>query len=150
SRLLDTLLVVIVSFYLLVAGPRFGSYMLKFVPAQSRQNTGYVAGRVHKVLGAYLRGQLILIGLMSLVSFIVLQFIFNVPYAIPLAIVTGVLEIIPLIGPVIAGALAASVALAAHGPGAAVGVIIAYFILRELEDNFVVPMVVGRSVEIHP
>jgi predicted PurR-regulated permease PerM len=150
SRMLDTLLVIIVSFYLLLGGHRFGSYLLKFVPAQSREHTGYVAGRVHNVLGAYLRGQLLLIGLMSVVSFIVLQFIFNVPYALPLALVTGILEIIPLAGPIIAATLAASVALASHGAGAAVGVIIAYFILRELEDNFVVPMVVGRIVEIHP
>jgi predicted PurR-regulated permease PerM len=150
TRLLDTLLVIIVSFYLLLGGHRFGSYLLKFVPAQSRERTGYVAGRVHTVLGAYLRGQLFLIGLMSLVSFLVLQFVFNLPYALPLGIVTGLLEIIPLVGPVIAGALAASVALATHGPGAAIGVIIAYFILRELEDNFVVPMVVGKVVEIHP
>ena len=124
--------------------------MLKFVPAQSRERTGYVAGRIHIVLGAYLRGQLLLIGLMSLVSFLVLQFIFNVPYALPLGIVTGLLEIIPLVGPVIAGALAASVALASQGPGAAIGVIIAYFILRELEDNLVMPLVVGKVVEIHP
>jgi len=150
TRLFDTLLVIIVSFYLLVSGSSFGSYMLKFVPSRSRERTGYVAGRIHIVLGAYLRGQLLLIGLMSLVSFLVLQFIFNVPYALPLGIATGLLEIIPLVGPVIAGALAASVALASHGPGVAIGVIIAYFILRELEDNFVVPMVIGKVVEIHP
>jgi predicted PurR-regulated permease PerM len=87
---------------------------------------------------------------MSVVSFIVLQFVFNVPYAIPLAILTGFLEILPLIGPAIATVLAAGVALAAHGTGAAIGVIIAYFVLRELEDNLVMPFVVGRAVELHP
>ena len=149
-RLLDTLLVIIVSFYLLMSGKQFGAYMLRFVPAGSRMRTGYVAGRIHTVLGAYLRGQLLLILLMSVVSFLVLQFIFNVPYAIPLAILTGFLEILPLIGPAIATVLAAGVALAAHGPGVAVAVIIVYFVLRELEDNLVMPFVVGRAVELHP
>jgi predicted PurR-regulated permease PerM len=150
GRLLDTLLVIIVSFYLLLAGKQFGSYLLKFVPSNSRERTGYVAGRIHVVLGAYLRGQLLLIGLMALVSFILLQFVFGIPYALPIAILTGFLEIIPLVGPAIAATLAAIVTLSAIGPGAAVGVIIAYVVLRELEDNFVMPAVVGKVVEIHP
>jgi predicted PurR-regulated permease PerM len=150
TRLLDTLLVIIVSFYLLMSGKQMAAYMLRFVPAASRMRTGYVAGRIHTVLGAYLRGQLLLILLMSVVSFLVLQFVFNVPYAIPLAILTGFLEILPLIGPAIATVLAAGVALAAHGTGAAEGVIVAYFVLRELEDNLVMPFVVGRAVELHP
>src|SRR5438552_165943 len=46
--------------------------------------------------------------------------------------------------------LAAGVALSAQGAGAAVGVIIAYTILRELEDQVVMPVVVGRAVNLHP
>ncbi len=150
GRLLDMLLVIIVSFYLLLSGNQFGSYLLKFVPSASRERTGYVAGRIHAVLGAYLRGQLLLIGLMALVSFLVLQFGFGLPYALPLAILTGFLEIIPLVGPAVAATLAAVVAMAANGPGAAIGVVIAYLVLREIEDNLVMPIVVGRVVEIHP
>lgn len=150
GRLLDTLLVLIVTFYLLLSGKQLGSYLLKFVPADARGRTGYVAGRIHTTLGAYLRGQLLLIALMSVVSFIVLQFIFNVPYAVPLGILTGFLEILPLLGPAIAAIIAAGVALSAHGAGAALGVVVAYFILRQLEDQLVMPLVVGRAVELHP
>ncbi len=150
TRVLDSLLVIIVSAYLLLDGKRLSAYLLKFVPATSRAHTGYVAGRIHMALGAYLRGQLLLVGLMSLVSFLLLQFVFNVPYALPLGILTGFLEILPLIGPAIAAAIAAGVALSAHGVGSAVGVIIAYTILREVEDQLVMPLVVGRIVELHP
>ena len=149
-RLLDTLLVIVVSLYLLLDGKRLGAYLLKFVPAESRSQTGYVAGRIHAVLGIYLRGQLLLIGIMSVVSYLVLQFIFNVPYAIPLAIMTGVLEILPLIGPAVAAGVVALVALSAHGVGAAIGIIIVYTILRQLEDQLVMPFVVGKAVHLHP
>lgn len=149
-RLLDTLLVIIVSFYLLMSGNESSRYLLKFIPAGSRTRTGYVTGRIHTVLGAYLRGQLLLVLLMSVVSFIVLQFVFNVPFAIPLAILTGFLEVLPLVGPAVATVLAGGVALGAHGFGAAIGVVIAYFVLRQLEDNLVMPLVVGRAVELHP
>lgn len=149
-RMLDIFLVIIVSFYLLLSGNSLGAYLLKFVPADGRARTGYMAGRIHTVLGAYLRGQLILIALMSFVSFLVLQFVFNVPYAVPIAILTGFLEILPLLGPAIAAVLASGVALSAHGAGAAIGVIVAYVILRQLEDQLVMPMIVGRAVELHP
>lgn len=148
--LLDTLLVIIVSFYLLVDGKRMGPYLLKFMPEANRARTGYVAGRIHTVLGAYLRGQLYLILLMTGVSFIVLEFIFKVPYAVPLAILTGFLEILPLLGPAIAATLAGGVAFAAHGAPAAIGVIVAYTVLRLLEDQVVMPLVVGKIVELHP
>jgi predicted PurR-regulated permease PerM len=150
GRLLDSLLVLIVSFYLLVSGKRLGAALLRFVPADSRAQTGYMAGRIHTMLGAYLRGQLLLIVLISGVSFVLLQFIFHVPYALPMAILIGFLEILPLVGPAIATVLAAGVALAVHGPGAAAAVALAYVAMRELEDNLVMPFVVGRAVEISP
>ncbi|MDQ2807937.1 MAG: AI-2E family transporter [Chloroflexota bacterium] len=149
SRSLDLLLVIIVSFYLLMSGKDIGAYMMKFVPEASRARTGYIAGRIHTVLGAYLRGQLLLIVIMSVAAFIVLL-VLQVPYALPLAIMTGFLEILPLVGPAIAATLAAVAALSGPGPSAALAVVVAYLILRQLEDQLVMPFVVGRAVELHP
>src|SRR4051794_19239592 len=147
ERLLDVLLVLIVTFYLLLSGKNLGSYLLKFVPSGARARTGYLAGRIHVTLGAYLRGQLSLILLMAFVSFLLLAFVFHLPYAFPLAVLTGFLEIIPLLGPAIATTIAAAVALASQGPTTALWVIVAYFVLRQLEDQLVMPMVVGKIVE---
>ncbi len=152
SRLLDMLLVVFVSFYLIVDGAKLGAYILKFLPADSRPVAGLMAGRIHTVLGAYLRGQLFLIAIMSAVTWIALHFIFGLRYALAIALLSGVLEVMPLLGPIIAAVIAAGVALAqpGGGPGMAVGVLILYFILRQAEDQLVIPFVVGRAVELHP
>jgi len=150
GRLLDSFLVLIITFYLLMDGKRLGAYLLKYVPSGSRARTGYIAGRIHTVLGAYLRGQLLLILLMSVMSFILLQFVFGVKFALPIAIITGFLEILPFIGPAMATALAAGIAFSDKGAQTALFVVIAYFILRQLEDNLVMPFVVGRAVELHP
>ena len=146
---LDLILVIMVSFYLLMSGGDIGAYMMKFVPESSRARTGYIAGRIHTVLGAYLRGQLLLIVIMSVAAFIVLM-VLGVPYALPLAIMTGFFEILPLVGPAIATALAAVAALSGPGPSAALAVAVAYLILRQVEDQLVMPFVVGRAVELHP
>jgi predicted PurR-regulated permease PerM len=147
---LDTLLVLILTFYFLLDGGRIGGYLLRFVPAEHRLHAREVARRVHVVLGRYVRGQLLLIALMSVVTYAVLRLGFGLPYAVALAIATGFLEVIPLLGPLIAGGMATSVALAHGGPGMAVGVAVAYTVLRQIEDQLVMPLVVGRTVHLHP
>lgn len=154
ERAVDSILKVILTllalFYLLLDGHRIGPNVLRFVPPDQRERVGEVAERIHLVLGRYLRGQLFLIGLMSVVTSLVLIFVFQLPYALPLGIATGILEVIPLLGPWLAGSLAAIVALVYGGPGLAIGVGIAFFLLRMAEDQLVMPFVVGRAVHLHP
>jgi predicted PurR-regulated permease PerM len=145
-----TLLTLVALFYLLLDGDRLAPYLLRFVPGEQRATVLEVADHVHRVLGRYLRGQLFLIALMASVTYVVLSFGFHLPFALPIAIATGVLEVIPLFGPVAAGTIASVVAVVHGGPGVMIGVIIAYLVLRQLEDQLVMPIVVGRAVDVHP
>jgi predicted PurR-regulated permease PerM len=144
------LLTLIALFYFLLDGRRLGSYVQRFIPPERRERAREVAGAIHQVLGRFLRGQLFLIGLMALMNYLVLELVFGLPYALPIAIVSGILEVIPLIGPIVAGAIASVVALVHGGIGSMLGVIAAYVILRQIEDQFVMPIVVGRAVHLHP
>jgi hypothetical protein len=111
---------------------------------------------VNRTLGAYLRGQVILVVIMSTASYIALRTL-HVDYALSVAIATGFLELIPLIGPWTAGTIAVIIALfQPTAPfdwsnttlAAVVGFI--YFALRQLEDAFVIPLVIGRFVHLNP
>lgn len=154
ERVLDTLLKTVLTllalFYLLLDGRRLGPYLLRFIPASRRAHVQEVAERVHRLLGRYLRGQLFLVGLMSTATFAVLELVFHLPYALPISIASGILEVIPLLGPVAAGTIASLVALGHGGVPMMLGVILAYFVLRQAEDQLVMPIVVGRAVELHP
>jgi predicted PurR-regulated permease PerM len=150
DTILKTLLTLIALFYLLLDGHRVGPFALRFVPADQRTHVHNIASHVHVVLEQYLRGQLFLILLMSVVTYIVLSVGFHLPYALPIAIATGVLEIIPLFGPLVAGAIASVVAVVSGGLPVMIGVIVAYFVLRQVEDQLVMPFVVGRAVHLHP
>lgn len=143
-------LTLIALFYFLLDGYKVGGYVQRFIPPERREHVRAVAAAIHQVLGRFLRGQLFLIGLMAAVNFLVLEFVFGLPYALPIAIVSGVLEVIPILGPVLAGAIAATVALVHGGTGVMLGVIAAYVVLRQVEDQFVMPIVVGRAVHLHP
>lgn len=146
-----TLFVFLVAFfYLLLDGRRIGEYVLRLVPSTYRSEVQEVVGLTHAIFGRYLRGQLFLVGLMSLVSWLVLALGFHLRFALPIAVATGVLELIPYAGPLLAGGIAAGTGLATQGPATAAGIAIAYFILRQVEDQLIMPNVVGRAVHLHP
>jgi predicted PurR-regulated permease PerM len=148
--LLDVVLTMIVTFYLLLDGNRFGEVALRFLDPADRDQTRRIAGRIHVVLGHWLRGQLVLVLFVSIIVSVVLGPILHVPYATALGVMTGLLEIIPLIGPLVAGAIVAVVALSAGGIGLAVAVVVFLFVLRQIEDAVMMPLVLGRAVNLHP
>ena len=148
--LLGMILIFLSLAYMLVDGNRFFRYVLRFVPPEHRSRVQHVSNEIHLVLGRYLRGQLLLIVLMSTVTFLALDLGFRLPYALWVGILTGILEIIPLIGPITAGAIACTIGFSQGGPPEAAGLAIMYFVLRQIEDQLVMPLVVGRAVHVHP
>jgi predicted PurR-regulated permease PerM len=150
DTLVKTLLIFLAFFYMLLDGRSFGAYVLNVIPLEHRPHVVTIAAEIHVVLGRFLRGQLFLVFLMSLVTFLVLELIFRLPYALPVAIITGVFEVVPLIGPVVAATIAGIIALVSAGPVTALWVLLAYTVLRQVEDQVVMPVVVGRSVHLHP
>jgi predicted PurR-regulated permease PerM len=147
---LDIILTMIVVFFLLLDGQRFGATLLRFLEPSDRVQMQQVAGRIHVVVGQWLRGQLILIVLVATVVTIVLGPILHLPNALALGVMTGVLEVITFIGPIIAGAVVGIVALSSGGPTLALTAVVFLFILRQIEDVVVMPNVLGRAVHLHP
>lgn len=147
---LQTLLALIVTFYFLIDGDRMMDRLIGLLPSEHRERTVDVLDRIHVVLGKWLRGQLLLIALVAAVAYIGLGPILHLPYALALAVLTGVLEIIPLVGPLIATGIVAIDAFARGGGGLALVVIVFYFVLRQVEDQVVMPVVIGRAVHLHP
>jgi predicted PurR-regulated permease PerM len=147
---LELILTVIVTFYFLVDGNMFMDRTVDLLPIAHRERTREVLARIHVILGKWLRGQLLLIVLVAAVAYIGLGPVAHLPYALALAVMTGILEIIPLIGPLIATAIVAVDAFARGGGGLAAAVILFYFVLRQVEDQVVMPVVIGRAVHLHP
>ncbi len=147
---LQAILAVIVTFYFLVDGSMFMDRAIALLPAAHRERTAALLTRIHVILGKWLRGQLFLIALVAAVAYVGLGPILHLPYALALAVLTGILEIIPLIGPLIATAIVAVDAFARGGAGLATAVIVFYFVLRQVEDQVVMPVVIGRAVHLHP
>jgi len=147
---LQSILVLILTFYLIVDGARVRDFTLGLVPSTDRPRVEEVMGHVQDTLSKWLRGQLLLIVLVAVVVWVFLGPILHVPYAVAIAILTGILEIIPLVGPIIAAAIAIVAALASGGTSIAIIVGVGFFALRQIEDQLVMPVVIGRAVHLHP
>ena len=147
---LELILALIVTFYFLVDGEMLRDRAIALLPPAHRGRTVAVMSRIHEVLGKWLRGQLFLIVLVATVVYVALGPVLHLPYALGIAILTGVLEIIPLIGPLIATAIAGVDAFARGGTELAVIVVVLYFVIRQVEDQVVMPVVIGRAVHLHP
>ena len=147
---LQVILTLIVTFYFLLDGRRFGQFALRFLEREQRADALRIAQRIHVVLGRWLRGQLLLIGLVATVLYVVLGPMLHVPFALILAITSGVLEIVPLVGPIIAAGLAGTVAFATRGSDTTILVLVVYVVVRQVEDQVVMPLVIGRAVHLHP
>jgi predicted PurR-regulated permease PerM len=144
------------SFYLVVFGPRFMQTLREATNRKYHREYDRLMTDVNTTLGAYLRGQALLVVIMSTASYIALR-ILDVDYALSVAVATGVLELIPLIGPWTAGGIAVTIALFQptapfdwSNTSLALVVGLIYFALRQLEDAFVIPLVIGRFVHLNP
>lgn len=152
---LELLVFLIGVFFVLRDAPRLFSAMEGLIPRGQRAELLHIAGQVSTLIQRYIRGQLILVLIMATVTSVGLS-VLEVPYSVILGIVTGVLELIPIVGPITAGAIASIVALGHPNPFGWTqlwyvgGVVIMYTVLRQTEDYVVVPLVIGRIVRLHP
>jgi len=153
--LLEFLVFLIATFLLLRDAPRLYEFVRRNLPGRQRREIVQVLGETNVMLGRYIRGQLFLVLLMSTVTTIALTLL-GVPYSVLLGVLTGLLETIPFVGPITAGAIACLVALGHPNPFGwsqlvYVGVVaVMYTILRHAEDYLVIPTVIGRAVRLHP
>ncbi|MFL5761073.1 MAG: AI-2E family transporter [Thermomicrobiales bacterium] len=156
SVAIELLVYLVASFYFIVYGDRFVMSIRSALNRRYHREFVRLLVDINTTLGKYIRGQVLLVFIMSITSFVVLS-ILNLEYALLVAIATGFLELIPLIGPWTAGGIAVTLSLFqdstpfgwSHGTLAIV-IALVYFGMRQLEDTFVIPVVIGRIVHLHP
>lgn len=147
SNLLTIILLLVITFYLLLEKEALQERAAKlFINREARVRNLFI--KIEDKLGAWLRGQLLLSVIIGTAVYIGL-IILNIPYALALAILAGLLEVVPVIGPIIS-ALPAVALAATISPLLAGGVAAMYFIVQQLENHVIVPQVMKRAVGLNP
>lgn len=118
------------------------------MPTRVREDVRCIAHVMDEMLGAYLRGQILLCVLVGLMATIYLG-ILGVDTAVLLGTFAGILEIIPILGPYLGAIPAVLVALTIR-PVLALWVAVGFFGIQQIENIFLVPRISGSAVRFHP
>jgi predicted PurR-regulated permease PerM len=139
----------IVLFFFVKDGRAMWRWLVGLFPDARKPALDELGERSWHVLSAYVRG-VVFVAAIDAVGIGIALWLIGVPLVLPLAAITFVLAFVPLVGAFVAGAAAALVALVAVGPVAALLVIGAVLLVQQVEGNVLYPMIVGRTVDLHP
>jgi predicted PurR-regulated permease PerM len=139
----------IVLFFFLKDGTPLWNGALSFVPARHRDTVRLAGEGGYGALGGFLRAQTFVAAFDAVFIGLALVIV-GVPLALPLIVITFFAAYVPYIGAFSAGAAAVLIALVAQGFTSAVIVLAAIIVVQQVEGNVVEPIVMGRTLNVHP
>jgi predicted PurR-regulated permease PerM len=148
SSLFEILLVIFLSLYWLMARPQARRFILSLFPPERRDRTLEVLDKMGATVGGYVRGVTINVLIIATISYIGLRLI-GLPFAFVLAVIAGLLEIVPIVGPFIAGFIVVSFALSQSFQMALITLVF-YLVVQQIEGNVLTPLVMRSQTDIHP
>ena len=145
----EIVIVLVLIIYFLADLPRIKDALYRLAPRHRRPRLGLLGDEVIARVGGYVLGN-VLTSLVAAVGNYVVLLALHVPYALVLSILVGVLDLIPLVGSSIGGAIVALIALAAVSGTAALITVIYHVGYRLFEDYLLNPRVLRRTVDVSP
>ena len=136
--------VLLLTFYLLLDAQRVYGVFVRLFPRAQRRRVSEVSERAAGKISAWLSGQVLLGFIIGVTSGIGL-WVMGVPYFFVLAVISGIGEMIPMVGPLLSAVPAVAVAFTVS-PGLAFGVAVFFMVQQMLENNVLVPKVMGEQV----
>lgn len=147
STLLGFISLVFLTFYLLLDRERIYKMIIALFP-DNKEKIAKMIKKIELRLGAWLRGQIILSFIIGALSYL-LYFALGIPYALPLAIFAGFMEVVPVMGPIISAVPPFVIAVLISPPTAALSLLGALAI-QQAENHLIVPQVMRRAVGLNP
>lgn len=147
--LIGMFLALIVALFLLSEGDRISSFMLMVFPDPTRTRVRETIRRSWVTLGSWARTQVI-VSAADAIGIGIGAFALQLPFVVPMIVITFLLCFIPLFGAFLSGAMFALVALLFQGPLAFLIMIIIVIVVQQLESNVLQPLLMGKAVNLHP
>ncbi len=146
--LLEVVILLILSFYFMVDGPRLGESLILTLPPRAQDDARFLVANIHRAFAGFLRGQVIQ-ALTSAIGTLVVMSVLKIDYALLSAVVAGLFLLIPFLGPIVAVWLPVTIALFTH-PEVAWILLIVLVALQQIIFNVLAPRVLSQEVGLHP
>lgn len=142
------IVILVLAFYWTLEGPRTIQSFLLLVPQDQRESIGELILAMETKVGFFIAGQgflCLIIGILAFLAYVII----GLPNALVLALMAGVLEAVPMVGPLL-GAIPAALVALSIAPEKMVWVIVATVVIQQLENSLLVPRVMRRAVGVNP
>lgn len=146
--ILQVIIVLSLSFYMLMKRDAVKNFIKTITPQKYQNYSIGLAERIQYKMGRWLVGQGSLVLIVFCLYYLTLSAL-GIPYALMLAIIGGLLEIIPYIGPIVAAVPAVLIAFTIS-PWLAVFVVLAYIVIQQLENHLLTPLIMRKAVGLNP
>ena len=151
ATIFGAFLTLVLLFYFLLNGPGIARSLLRLAPPGERPLIRHIWSKVDPVLRRYILGVIIVIAYAAVAAYVGLGLILGIPHAVFLALLTGLLEMIPMVGPGLAALIAGVVAVRyANGIGPIIGYAVYAASLRLSIDQILGPIALGAATRVHP
>ena len=138
----------VITFYILLERKNFDRYFYILFRGDGEKKAGKFVDKFEKKLGGWVRAELTLVVIIGIMSYFGLRLL-GLDFALPLALLAAILEVIPNIGPVVAS-IPAILAGLAISPLMALAVAALYFLIQQVENNLVVPQIMAKETGVNP
>ncbi|HEX9763431.1 MAG TPA: AI-2E family transporter, partial [Acidimicrobiia bacterium] len=139
----------VLAIYILIDLERFKVNSLGITPPRHREETAFVAGQVSTAMGSFVRGQLLVSVIVGIASSLGMWLI-DLPFWLIIGILAGFLNLIPFLGPVVGGALAALVALLNGDLSQAIWAVLIFVGIQQVDNHVITPLVQRARVNLSP
>jgi predicted PurR-regulated permease PerM len=147
--IVDMFLILIMVIYFLASGEKMVQQVVDNTKKPLRQTLLNLITGAHRVIWSYVRTQVIIaliVGVLSTIAFLVI----GIKFSVLLGVMAGILNFIPYFGSIIAGTIAALIALLTGGLQQALITLVAVLVVQQIEGNFITPRMQGKSTGLHP
>lgn len=148
SNLVGIITLGVFTFYLLLERQHLERHLATLVSPEQQERVYVLIQKIEQRLGAWVRGELALMTIIGLLAYLGLRLL-GVEFALPLAILAGLLEIVPVMGPIISAIPGILIGFTIS-PILALAVAALYFLVQQLENNVIVPKIMQRAVGLYP
>ncbi len=150
SRFVQLFSILVIAFFLVKDGNRLLEFFYKQIPEERARRFRKIAGDISDAISGYVFGNFVISVLAGLVTYVTLR-ILGVPFALPLAILFGFFDLIPLVGATLGGILVGIVVgFAADFPIGLIVWVAVLILYQQVENNLIQPFVYGKAVQLHP
>jgi predicted PurR-regulated permease PerM len=141
--------IVFLTYFMLLEGPRTTHLFLELLPTTIRVRFERVANEIYRTIAGYVTGNLF-ISLVAGVTSAVVLFAVGSDYAIALALVVAILDLIPLAGATLAAIIVTTIAFLDDPVPAGIVVLVYFIVYQQIENHLLQPLVYGRTVQLSP